>query len=111
MTWLGIALVAWAGAFAAYRLSDAWKARAGADVLIAKSKEQAALHDRAKAEAEAKKANAHLEMSRNAREATKELREQLQGFRGFLPADTTAPTRLPTSPHLRVISDEPDPAA
>lgn len=93
MIWLALALAAWAP-FAAYmvaRLTKLHALKLRADASIANAQERAAGHAVAKAQAEARRAEAYLEISRNAREATQTLERQLGLFNAPHPPRTDRP--------------------
>lgn len=112
MMWLGIALTAWATAFAFHQVCQAVKADAAARASIANATERAALHNAARAQNEARKMELQVELSRNARAATATLERHLETLKSNLsPPSNVAPIRRQK---LHIVKDEQpptDPAA
>jgi hypothetical protein len=112
--WLGLALLAWAFAFAIDRICQAVKADAAARASIANATERAAAHNATRAQHEARRMELQLELSNNARAATKSLEQSLESFKANLsPPSNVAPIRRQK---LTIVKDEqppqqPDPAA
>ena len=114
MMWAGIALLAWATAFAIDRICQAVKADAAARASIANATERAAAHNATRAQHEARRMELQIELSNNARAATKSLEQSLESFRANLsPSSNVQPLR---QHKLTIVKDEqppqqPDPAA